>query len=76
MAARPQGLERKLSGSDRALSGYQPFSASHPEDEPPPPPPPAERDKEFRPGNKSKVGLGAGGGSDGAGCRWWLGWVG
>ncbi|XP_043204843.1 negative elongation factor E-like isoform X2 [Amphibalanus amphitrite] len=49
---RSKGLERKLSGSDRALSGYQPFSASHPEDEPPPPPP-AERDKEFRPGNKT-----------------------
>ncbi|XP_037083126.1 negative elongation factor E-like [Pollicipes pollicipes] len=51
---RSKGLERKLSGSDRALSGYQPFSATHPEEETPPLPP-AERDKEFRPGNKIKT---------------------
>ncbi|XP_067005733.1 negative elongation factor E [Anabrus simplex] len=29
---RPRGLERKLSGADRTVSGYQPFSATHPED--------------------------------------------
>jgi hypothetical protein len=25
-------MERKLSGTERAVSGYQPFSATHPED--------------------------------------------
>lgn len=29
---RPRGLERKLSGTERTVSGYQPFSATHPED--------------------------------------------
>jgi negative elongation factor E len=29
---RPRGLERKLSGTERTVSGYQPFSAAHPED--------------------------------------------
>ncbi|XP_063226714.1 negative elongation factor E [Bacillus rossius redtenbacheri] len=29
---RPRGLERKLSGAERTVSGYQPFSATHPED--------------------------------------------
>nr|CAD7440980.1 unnamed protein product [Timema bartmani] len=29
---RPRGLERKLSSAERTVSGYQPFSATHPED--------------------------------------------
>lgn len=28
-----QGLERKLSAADKAPSGYQPFSTTHPEEE-------------------------------------------
>ena len=28
-----QGLERKLSAAEKAPSGYQPFSTSHPEEE-------------------------------------------
>lgn len=27
-----RAMERKLSGTDRAVSGYQPFSATHPEE--------------------------------------------
>lgn len=34
---RPRGLERKLSGNERTVSGYQPFSATHPEDQDPGP---------------------------------------
>ncbi|XP_075228708.1 negative elongation factor E [Lycorma delicatula] len=30
---RPRGLERKLSGNERTVSGYQPFSATQPEDQ-------------------------------------------
>ncbi|KAK7066397.1 hypothetical protein SK128_013549, partial [Halocaridina rubra] len=30
---RSMGLERKLSGADKAPSGYQPFSTTHPEEE-------------------------------------------
>lgn len=30
---RPRGLERKLSGNERTISGYQPFSATQPEDQ-------------------------------------------
>lgn len=30
---RPRGLERKLSGNERMVSGYQPFSATQPEDQ-------------------------------------------
>jgi len=52
---RSKGLERKLTVSDRALSGYQPFSAAHPEDEPPVPIPPPERPQEFRPGARPKT---------------------
>lgn len=32
---RPRGMKRKLSGSERTVSGYQPFSATHPEDNEP-----------------------------------------
>ncbi|XP_071445948.1 negative elongation factor E [Hetaerina americana] len=32
---RPRGMKRKLSGSKRTVSGYQPFSATHPEDNEP-----------------------------------------
>lgn len=34
---RPAGLERKLSGTERTVSGYQPFSATHPEEAEPEP---------------------------------------
>lgn len=30
---RPRGLERKLSGTDRTVSGYQPFSATQLDDQ-------------------------------------------